>query len=88
MSKVRCEVIGPCAVAGVRNPGVVELDDEQVNIRALVRGGHVRLAAAAEETAEKPTGEKTTGDTGGKSTSGTGGKSTGDKSTGDKPAKA
>lgn len=51
MSKVRCEVVGPCAVAGVRKPGTVELDDEHVNVKALVRAGHVRPAA------DKPTAE-------------------------------
>lgn len=47
MARVRCEVIGRLAVAGVSRPGRVELDDAETNVRALVRAGHVRVLADA-----------------------------------------
>lgn len=43
MGTVRCAVTGGLAIGGVKRPGVVELDDAQVNVRALVRAGHVRV---------------------------------------------
>lgn len=45
MPRVRCEVIGRLAIAGVARPGRVEFDDEETNVRALVRAGHVRILA-------------------------------------------
>lgn len=44
MAKVRLEVVGKREIAGVSRGGVVELDDEQYNIRALEKAGHVRRA--------------------------------------------
>lgn len=44
MAKVRLEVVGKREIAGVSRGGVVELDDEQYNIRALKKAGHVRDA--------------------------------------------
>lgn len=43
MAKVRCEVTGPLLVDGVGKGGTVELDDEVVQIDALVAAGHVKL---------------------------------------------
>lgn len=42
MGSVRCQVTGPAEIGGVARPGVVHLDPELVNVRALERAGHVR----------------------------------------------
>lgn len=42
MAKVKLKVVGKREVAGVKRPNTVELDDEQYNIRALERSGHVQ----------------------------------------------
>lgn len=68
LSKVRCEVTGPYEVAGVKRPGVVELDDERIHVHALVRAGHVRLAPKTDDKSTSETKTKT--DDGGKTAGG------------------
>lgn len=54
MSKVKCKVVGPCAISGVRKPGTVELDTNKVHVDALVAAGHVEIVTAPEKkTVEK-----------------------------------
>lgn len=40
MSIRKLDVIGTCEVGGVSPGGVVELDDEIINVLALIEGGH------------------------------------------------
>ena len=39
----KAKVIGPYEVAGARTGRTVELDDEQVNLAALIDAGHIEL---------------------------------------------
>lgn len=55
MAKVRLEVVGKREIAGVSRGGIVELDDEQYNIRALKKAGHVR--DAPQESKKASSGE-------------------------------
>lgn len=50
MATVRLEVTGKREVGGVSRGGIVELDDERYNIRALEKAGHVRRAEKTETT--------------------------------------
>lgn len=51
---VRVKVVGPLKVAGVARPGTVELDPSRVNIRGLVRGGHVSLPESVDQPVDEP----------------------------------
>lgn len=46
MALIRCKVIGENEVAGAQPGSEVSIDDEAVNIPALVEGGHVELIPA------------------------------------------
>ncbi|MGW5578716.1 hypothetical protein [Micromonospora chokoriensis] len=39
------KVIGICTVAGAKRGETVELDPEQINIQALIEGGHIEPIA-------------------------------------------
>lgn len=45
----RFTVIGQCEIAGVLPGNVVELDPQQVNIPALIAGGHIKPASDTED---------------------------------------
>lgn len=49
----KAKVIGPHKVGGVATGGTVELDDEVVNVAALVSGGNVELIPAPESKPAK-----------------------------------
>ncbi len=53
MAAHRYEVIGPFEIAGAANGETVTLDDDELNIPALVEAGHIRpLSKAAKEAAK------------------------------------
>lgn len=58
MAKIRLEVVGKREIAGVSRGGIVELDDEQYNIRALERAGHVIREDKSYSLAETDNGRK------------------------------
>jgi hypothetical protein len=60
MSTVRCKVLGPYMVADVAVGGEVELDNERVNVKALVKAGLVEVLPdkPAEKPAAKPADKK------------------------------
>lgn len=55
-NKVRCKVLGPYAVADVPKGGDVELDPDQVNVKALVKAGLVEILP--DKPASKPADKK------------------------------
>lgn len=61
MALARYLVVGSCRINGVEPGGVVDLDDQAVNVNVLLTAGHVKLAPEpVEDDASPPPAKKAT----------------------------